>query len=1127
MQSSWITALSSEPTTKMIRIDGPQSSAAVYALSCLANLDTVAKPILVLTPDDERAEEIVDDLCCFLPQSSVFRFPKRRLHHRGSILIGESYASERIVALDALVNQKHCVVVASYGAICQPTMPAELLTELTLTIKKEQDIELNALTTKLGAAGFERTSLVHEVGQFAIRGGIVDVFSPAHHCPHRIEFFGSTIESIRQFDPTTQRSTAPSDEFTILPCSEVVFDNERARAAIDRIKTFADARDYPKRVRDRFEELLRSGVHDVALEDLLPLIYGSFDSVFSYLPSDATLALFNQFGIDNKQEEFRTQLEAANDEADSFFDGELFLSAEELQRQLAKRHQILFEDIGEQLGSGAKEVHLDTQTVANHTGKIISELRQALANGFEVRVVCYNDMQKKRLESIFLEELSQPDSKLRLSVGLLQHGFSIPADHLIYVPDRELFGLRTKRRRSKPSSSIATDRLLSSFSDGMLVVHIDHGIGRYLGMKHLQVGGVESDFVELEYQQGDRLYLPIYRLNIIQPYSSVGSGEEIEIELDKLGSGVWEKRKGEAKRAIEAMAKELLKLYATRKVVKGYAFGGRNSEFSEFEAAFPFSETRDQLRAIDQVLGDMETARPMDRLVCGDVGFGKTEVALRAAFRAVLDHKQVAVLVPTTLLAEQHQRTFTERFKDFGVEIAGLSRFTPKKRQSEIIEQLKSHRIDVVVGTHRLLSQDIEFADLGLLVIDEEHRFGVKHKERIKSFRAKVDVVTMTATPIPRTLQMSLYGFRDLSVIETPPADRQPIHTYVARFDDQLIRNAVLKEIKRGGQVFFVHNRVHTIDSMANYLKGIVPEARIGIVHGQQSEGEVEKSMLNFLHREIDILLATTIIESGLDFPNANTILINRSDQFGLAQLYQLRGRVGRSTREAYAHLLIPGDDLISGKAQKRLRALRSFTNLGSGYKIALRDLEIRGAGNLLGTKQSGHIKSIGMELYADLLDKAVHELNGEEISDDFEPELTLPGSAFLPSDYIGDEHLRLGIYQEISHLGDDDAIRDYEQSLVDRFGTLPEEAKRLVDIVSLRAIAKRLGVIKVAASHEKAVIQFSDSPNLKPEKLLALLADPKASAKMLNPTTLSVSTSEYYSTFSAEAIKNLLRTLT
>jgi transcription-repair coupling factor (superfamily II helicase) len=684
-----------------------------------------------------------------------------------------------------------------------------------------------------------------------------------------------------------------------------------------------------------------------------------------------------------------------------------------------------------------------------------------------------------------------PPSTITILLGDISRGFRLPESRLALVCEEELFGKRVRRRGV---SEVRKKQILSSLAElkpGDHMVHVDHGIGLYRGLQHISVSGVGGDFLLLEYAGGDKLYLPVDRLGLVQRY--VGP-EGSSPSLDRLGGTSWEKSKGKAKKAIEELAGELLEIYAQRQICEGFAFSPPDEMYREFEASFAWEETPDQLSAIQDVLADMQHSRPMDRLVCGDVGYGKTEVALRGAFKAALDGKQVGVLVPTTILAQQHYETFHERLKEYPVTVEVISRFRTPKEQKAILERLKKGDIDIIIGTHRLLQKDVAFKDLGLMIIDEEQRFGVRDKERLKAFRAVVDVMTLTATPIPRTLYMSMMGIRDLSIIDTPPVDRLAIKTFVSRFSEELIREAVMRELRRGGQVFFVHNRVQTIAKRAELLTALLPEARIAIGHGQMGEHELEKVMLGFMHGETNLLICTTIIESGLDIPNANTLIVDRADTFGLSQLYQLRGRVGRSTQRGYAYLLIPGESSISSDARERLKILQDISELGAGFRIATHDMEIRGAGDMLGNRQSGTVTEIGFELYNQMLEETICRMRGQETVERVEPEINLKVPAFIPEAYIRDPNQRLVAYKKLTQAENEDDVLDIQNEISDRFGKYPLATAYLFEIMKLRIMLKRLLARQIDYDGRQVIISFHPATPASPDTIIAMMrSEPKS----------------------------------
>jgi transcription-repair coupling factor (superfamily II helicase) len=717
-------------------------------------------------------------------------------------------------------------------------------------------------------------------------------------------------------------------------------------------------------------------------------------------------------------------------------------------------------------------------------------------------LLSHYDLRIPLLDEPVASLLARMEAKRAIVRGHLNQGFRLPEARLVVMTFDEIFGTRKRQpsaaTKSHPSHFLTS---LSELKQNDFVVHLDHGIGIYRGLKFLKVAGVEGEFLHLEYEAGDRLYLPVDRINMVQKY--IG-GDGAQPALDRLGGTTWEKVKAKTRKSIFAMAEELVQLYAIREAREGNAFAPPDSLYKEFEAAFEFEETPDQLRAIDETLADMQKRKPMDRLVCGDVGYGKTEVAMRAAFLAVEGGRQVAVLAPTTILAQQHLQTFRQRFRNHPVRIEMISRFLTAKETQHVLEGLATGVVDIVIGTHRLLQKDVQFKDLGLVIIDEEHRFGVVHKERLKKLRQLVDVVSLTATPIPRTLHMSLVGIRDLSIIETPPLDRLAIQTYVTRYDERVIRDAILRELERGGQVFFLHNRVETIDRVAAKLIDLIPEAKMAVAHGQMPPKELEKVMLDFLENKTQVLVCSAIIESGLDFPNANTIIINRADKFGLAQLYQLRGRVGRSHRHAYAYLLIPGEKAITPDAERRLRALQELDGLGGGFKLALHDLEIRGAGNLLGEQQSGQITAIGFELYTEMMEQAVRELKGETVAPEVEPEIRLGIPAYFPEDYMPDANQRLFFYKRLASLREAREREELKEEIKDRFGPYGSAVENLFLVMELRRVLKEVLVQQISVSDGRVFLLFHPESPVKVEKLLQLIKEPRTRFRLAPDGRLS-----------------------
>ncbi|HLB95166.1 MAG TPA: transcription-repair coupling factor, partial [Nitrospiria bacterium] len=973
------------------------------------------RPLLVVLPTLPQAEAFHQDLACWfqwlgMGSKDLVYFPE------GETLPDERAAPypdiirQRLQALYQMAQEKPAVLVTPVTALIQRVPAKEALLRCSIRLSKALALDREALLGRCVEMGYRRVELVEHAGEFGVRGGLVDLFSPAQDEPVRVEWSGDTIESIRFFDPETQLSKGEIHETVILPISE---------------------------------------------NSNLPLV-----PLTDYLTAEGLVAWDDPDAFD-KQAQTRTPEEIL-DRGKTH--PSLLLQTLDLQGRPVHRFSIRSP---ESLGLGLPGTPLTTGL----------EILEDLRHRSRVMVVAKSPGQQERLLDLFhehdlpavrfdrnlsetqnLRHLAEGALPFVIAVGALSNGFYDPESCLAVFTDEDLFG---KAVRHRPLSKPKTARFLTSLEDLKVkdfIVHLQHGIGQYQGLRRLTIGGYESDFLVIRYLGGDTLYVPLDRLNLVQKYMGV---EGHTPALDRLGGLTWAKTTKRVKKAVEAVAKELLELYAAREAGEGHAFSSDDHLSREFEAAFEFEETPDQLQAISDVKRDMEKPRPMDRLICGDVGYGKTEVAMRAAFKAVMDNQQVALLVPTTLLAQQHYQTFSQRFSPFPVRVEMLSRFRTPQEQKAVLTDLSHGKVDILIGTHRLLQKDVKFHNLGLLIVDEEQRFGVTHKERLKQLRKTVDVLTLTATPIPRTLQMSLVGIRDLSVIETPPPDRLAIRTVLSRFDPPVIRTAILRELARSGQVFFVHNRIEDIERIGRYLTDLVPEARIAIAHGRMRERALESVMLKFVRQEYNLLLSTSIIESGLDIPTANTLLINNAHQFGLADLYQLRGRVGRSGHQAYAYFLVPSEQGLTGEAQKRLSALQEFSELGAGFRIAARDLEIRGAGNLLGRQQSGHVVAVGFEYYLQLIEKAVQELRGAPLEEVIEPTLNLRVSAFLPEDYIPDVYQRLGIYKRLSELRKEEDLSSLWIELVDRYGAPPEPVEHLWEVVRLKLLARSLSIVR------------------------------------------------------------------
>jgi transcription-repair coupling factor (superfamily II helicase) len=1028
----------------------------------------------------------------------------------------------RLDTLFRLQNSLARITVMPVAAALQRVLPRKTLNDASCYLLAGEEFERDELLARLIRMGYANVPLVEDRGTFAVRGGILDIFPPNLTTPVRIEFFGDTAETMRAFDPPTQRSLQPVEELVLLPSRELLLSDEVLADIAPRLKKVCDDLDIPANRRRTILEDLQNTVYFQGIDFLQPLLHPGLETIFDYVPADAPLILLDPEAISYAslsacEEVVAGVAKAAAAGLAHSPAEELFLNDSELKAVIAERRVI--ELTGLVLASSGErttiaipcrdngDLRVSVSKESSHAlAPLAGTLREWLDGGERIAVACHQLPQAERLKDLltpyglrctiseagFLDAVRRKESQTSITIliGDISRGFRLPDSRLILIAEEELFGKRVRRRGV---SEVRKKQLLASLAElkpGDFMVHIDHGIGLYRGLQHISVGSVGGDFLLLEYAGTDKLFLPVDRLGLVQRY--VGP-EGSQPSLDKLGGVSWEKSKGKARRNIEELAGELLEIYARRQLSEGFSFSPPDEMYREFEASFAWEETPDQLSAIQDVLADMQHSKPMDRLVCGDVGYGKTEVALRGAFKSALDGKQVGILVPTTILAQQHYETFHERLKDYPVTVEVLSRFRTPKEQKDILERLKKGNIDIIIGTHRLLQKDVAFKDLGLMIIDEEQRFGVKDKERLKSFRAVVDVMTLTATPIPRTLYMSMMGVRDLSIIDTPPVDRLAVKTIVSRFSEELIREAVLRELRRGGQIFFVHNRVQTIGKRAELLAQLVPEAKIAVGHGQMGEHELEKVMLGFMHGETNLLLCTTIIESGLDIPNANTLIVDHADKFGLSQLYQLRGRVGRSTQRGYAYLLIPGEGAISSDARERLRVLQEISELGAGFRIATHDMEIRGAGDMLGNRQSGTVTEIGFELYNQMLEETIARMRGEEMVERVEPEINLKVPAFIPEAYVKDAGQRLVIYKKLTQAESEEDVLDVQNEVLDRFGKYPLATSYLFEIMKLRVLLKKLIVRQIDFDGKAVIISFHPRTPASPDTIIGMMrGEPK-----------------------------------
>ena len=1065
------------------------------------------QPLVVVLPDAKKAGALISDLQFFMPadRQRIIFFPGSHYPGAKNISFHKDTSASRLAALFSISEtiRDRFLLVTYVDPLLSFLMPQNVMTDSFELVMANEEIDRNRLLENLEASGYTRSTLVEDPGEYAVRGGIVDIFSPGLKQPVRMEFFGDLVESIRHFSPYTQRGTKELAETIIVPATEAVITKQSLPHVQARLrKAGAQAGLTADRIRDYVNQIRDKGRFD-GIESMLPIVYDSLATLFDYLPENTFFILDDADVLPQKAEDFheglRHHFNALADKKRLSLPAESICrdwhSAEEkifASKTLSFKALMLEQDKGKAniLSLKCSDNRALSESLRNRTKDatpltpLVEWIGQQQQDAQYILFVLSQDAQAKRLNALLapygiepqfcknFSSLSDMGPGLYFTVGALSAGFIPDLENFSIVTEGEIFGRKRIRRRVAVKRDLKAEFIApEELKNGDFVVHLEHGVGRYDGLFSLTVSGLTQDFILVVYQDNDKLYVPVDRMEVIGKYIGVDGYTPV---LDKIGSKSWTNSKAKAKAEVEKMAAGLLDLYARRKVAKGFSFSRPDNYYNDFEAGFPYEETKDQLRAIDDVHLDMEKDQPMDRLVCGDVGYGKTEVAIRAAFKAVNDGTQVALVVPTTILAEQHLNTFRERFNDYPVTIECLSRFRTRKEQTDILKRTAAGKVDIVIGTHRLLQKDVVFKSIGLLIIDEEQRFGVKHKEKLKEKRAAVDVLALSATPIPRTLHMSLTGMRDISVITTPPADRRPIISYITKYEDTVVREAVNKELDRKGQVFFVHNNIKTIFKTAENIQKLVPDARIGVAHGRLSETELEKVMEQFIHQQINVLVCTTIIESGLDIPSANTMIIDKAERFGLSQIYQLRGRIGRGDDQAYAYLFISDESRLTKDARKRLAALMEHRDLGSGFQIAMKDLQIRGAGTALGASQSGHIAAVGYDMFLKLLDHAVKDMKGEHATEPLEPEINASMSSGFPDDYIESVEQRLTIYRRLSRLTRVSDIADMKKELVDRYGKLPKSAENMLLKIMLRIFAIKAGVKRLDVTPDVLVLEFS-----------------------------------------------------
>ena len=1063
--------------------------------------EKLQKNIFVIMGNNFDARNIYEDLRFYTDDCIYFQGRENVFYNI------EAFSSDlkwdRIKCLKSICSDKTKIVCTSVESLISFYMNKESLNSLEINIKSQCKYDLSKLLKDIYYFGYEKVHKVERKGEYAQRGGIIDIFPVNSECPYRIELFDDEVEVIRSFNIETQISVEKVKEIKIIQSKEFALDDKSREKLYLNLKN--DFEDHISCVKDesvreklflKFNlifEKIKEGIYFDEYNVIIPYLKDNFCKFFDFMENsvvildeysklkDSLEAIYTRFNENFQMMILRGEVLPSQ--------VELILPKDYVYSLIDSSYNVRF-SLFNNLNDSIESVEFKTKNTIKMDGKIniiLNEIREKLKNNYSVIILSSTKMRGEKLKE-FLSEYeikARYDEELNkfslgevvISLGALNDGYDFEDLKLYVISDNEVFGEpKNKKRRQTFSSNNKSFTKIKSFSElkpGDYIVHVNHGIGVYKGIKQIEVQGINRDYLNIEYEKQDKLYVPIEQLDLVQKYIGI---EGKSPKINKLGGSEWAKVKIKTKKSINEVAQNLVKLYAERSILKGYSFSKDNQLQRQFEDEFPYTETPDQLGAIDDIKNDMESSKPMDRLLCGDVGYGKTEVALRGAFKAVCDKKQVAFLVPTTILADQHYKNIKKRFTDFPFKIEMLSRFRTPKQQKEIISSLKQGEIDIIVGTHRILSKGVEFKDLGLLIIDEEQRFGVKHKEKIKEFRKNVDVLSLSATPIPRTLHMSMIGVRDISIIDTPPEERYPVQTFVVEYNDQLIRDAIIREISRFGQGFFVYNIVETITQMSAYLQNLVPECRFAIIHGQMSEREVEDVLIGFLNKEIDFLICTTIIETGIDIENANTIIIYNSDKFGLSQLYQLRGRVGRSNKIAYAYLIYDKDKVLTEVAEKRLKTLKDFTELGSGFKVAMKDLEIRGAGNLVGEAQHGQMSVVGYDLYCKMLEDAIKILKGEIEKEEVNTIVDIKIDAYIKNSYIEDENQKIEIYKKISCIENKKDMKFVKDELIDRFSNVPLEVQNLIKISYIRALGKKIGFSQIKEINDEVLFEYDDN---------------------------------------------------
>ncbi len=1054
------------------------------------------KPICILTYNEIQAKKIYEDIKYFTDK--VVFFPKKEVVTYDYIAESKDIPYKRIEALNKIATKKNLVVITTIETATQKLPQKDVLYKNKLHFKTGENYNLEELKQKLVSLGYSRYDLIEGRGQFSVRGGIVDI-ATNEKIGIRIEFWGDDIDSIREFNIETQRSIKNIETATIYPAHEYILE-ETAEKTCKKIKEKYKNSKKQDIIEEDIEQI-KTGNYISKIDKYFDCFYEKQETILDYLNKDYVVFLDEINKIETRStniKEDRKNLERSLIEKERQIPEAItnILEFEQIQEILDKKQVIYIQKQDTQIKVQGEKYNFNYRTVnyyKSETATFIEDLKKAVKEKKTIYILTENKEKAKKIKSMLEEQeiickieekldqtiiVKSRENVVTISIGKISTGFeNYDLNQLVISADDLINGEKKKRRVTHTAFKEGEKVVFDELKIGDYVVHRKYGIGIYIGVNTIKADGTIKDYIKIKYRDDDVLYIPTTDLDIIRKYTG---GDKLKPKINKLGTKEWEKTTAKVKNNLREVAKELIELYAKREKIQGYAFGKDTPWQKEFEDKFPYQETDDQLRCIEEVKKDMETPNPMDRLLCGDVGYGKTEVAMRAAFKAAIDGKQVAYLAPTTVLAEQQYQEFKERMKDYPIRIEILNRFKTKKYQNEVIKKLQLGEVDILLGTHRILSKDVEFKNLGLLIIDEEHRFGVKDKEKIKQLKANIDVLTMTATPIPRTMHMSIVGIRDMSVIYEPPYNRKPVQTYVLEYDEEIIKESITKELERGGQVFYLFNNVQNIQQKASQISNLVPEANVVYAHGQMPGKQIEDIMQEFVEQKTNVLVCTTILESGIDIPNANTIIVENADRMGLAQLYQIRGRVGRSDRQAYAYITYKRDKLLSEVADKRLKAIKEFTEFGSGFKIAMRDLEIRGAGSLLGEIQSGHLEQVGYDTYCKLLDEVVKEMKGIKVTEEADVQVDLDVTCYIPDNYIEDSGQKIEVYQKIALCRTEEDIQNVIDEVIDRYGNMPKELENLLEVARIKQLAKEQNIVKVESKQNGVVFTFDSSENIK-----------------------------------------------